>query len=308
MRLPAPSLKPLHRALKALPLGACLALAQAPAAWAWGAAPASQPNSQPVVSVPLRFHGPELLGHTPSLGLRSIFFANSVLGPSRLGGAGYQDSGAFILDGDLRVTRKDTLFSLPLGPLGRVAPAFSTYVGLRGISTATHAVASTGGTSATPGPNDPPAIPVEDRIPTPQASSAPALVGHNLYGGLVAGSEASILLPLGFTAHAGASLSTLVFGMWDRRPAGFLGVPEAYLGGTQNVQRGSINALGVVLPGGSVGVRWGLGKNFSIGLGYELMTLPTDLRAQTGPSFALGRGLSAFSFANVDLRLVDLSF
>lgn len=291
-----------------------LALGPSEGAWAWGAAPASQPSSGPAYGVPLRLHGPEFLNHSLSLGLRPIFFPNGVMGPSRLGGAGYVDSGAFLLDGDLRVTRKDKLFAIPLGPLGHLAPVLSSYVGLRGISAATHVRPSSAPTAKpTVDPDAPPPVTGDDALPpspTPAPTpTPPGLVGHNVIGGIVAGTEARLELPLGFQVHAGGSLSTMLLGTWDRRNAGFLGVPEAYLGGeVPRANRGVLQVGGMVLPGASIGWSWGFADKLTLGMSYELVTVPTDLRLQTGPNVSLGKGLSAFSFVNFDVRLNALSF
>lgn len=251
---------------KLLGLAATLALllAVAPAAQALEFSRSSA-TGEGVVFVPLRLETPRIGPVSADLGVRIAPLLKSALGPANLN-PGYTETTSSLFDAGANLYYHYELADVNL--LGRFNPVIAPYVGARYFG-----------------------------APTSEANlslaNAGAAFSYSQFTGLNYGVRAYSELPLGFSTHAHAGLTTLLSGGWDTRA-----------NGTAVTGAGKVDPRGMTLPSLGIGVGWNFYNVLALSLGYELFNLPTGLRAH---SASLAPGQTTLNTLSVGVRFLFFS-
>lgn len=302
-------------AVGALGLGASPALALS-----WGG---SSTTGKTVFSVPSRTSTPDDWPVSVSFGLRPVWDLSGALGPSKLGGTGFEDSASGLLDADLSLGYNFTPFRLNLGPLGEVAPRITPFVGYRYFGAPTLANNLTPGLTQAATQLEQATRPEQQVAAAANAavtaantigqiSSAKALLGYSQFGGVHLGTRASMDLPFQIRTSALVGLTTLTSGGWDRREANALGLLGAFTGGALPgmgaVEGAQIKVGGATLPVISLSASWRPLPVFGLSLGYDLLVLPTDMRVQGPNQAALSSRRTTINNFNLGVQILNYSF
>jgi hypothetical protein len=190
---------------------------------------------------------------------------SDALGPAKLNPQ-WKDQGSWLIDTDLAIMGNFKLSDIQFGPMGRFRPIISPYLGGRYLAAPTWEAP------------DPLELAKQGFEGVGNVGTA---LSYSQYGGIEYGCKAAIDLPLGFQANAGLGLTTLVSGGWDtrRKDAASLatGSPSSLLDVTA---AGKTNPGLRTLPGLQLGLTWTPVPVFELYVGYEILTLPTNMRAQ----------------------------
>lgn len=294
-----------------------LALALATGLLGLGAAPAaaigfggSSTTGKTVFSVPFRTGTPDGLPVGVNFGFRPIFDLNSALGPSRLGGTGFEDAGSALIDADLSLSYNFTPIELNLGPLGKVAPRVSPFIGYRylGAPTLAQNLTPVVNNATAAGSQDPANAAGAFAQAASDASNAKAILGYSQYGGLHLGSRATADLPFNIRAQGLVGLTSLMSGGWDRREASFLGLLGGFVPGLGATEGAQVKAGGTMLPVLSLGASWNPIPFFGLSIGYDLLILPTDMRLQGANQAALTSRRTTVNTINLGIQVLNYQF
>jgi hypothetical protein len=225
----------------------------------------SSTTGKGITQFPFGFGTPDDLPLGVDFGLRFAPNLSDGLGASNIN-PGLTETNSLLFDADLNLKANFRLADLEMGPAGRFKPILSPYVGYRYLGLPTVEF------------TDPrPALSAGNFTGASQGGSA---ISYSQFGGINYGVKAGVELPLGFEAHAGLGLTTLITGGWDTRKYD----ASSFLGGkapSANVtDSGRIDPGNATLPGLNVGASWNIFHAFEISIGYETYILPTHIRSQ----------------------------
>lgn len=210
----------------------------------------SSTTGKSTLLLPMRTNGAFIgpIGYT--LGLRFGQNVGDMLGPTPAN-PGLQEVGSFLLDADLALSYRYPLADIELA--GRFNPTVGPFLGYRWLGALTgQAKGPTGLQQVLAG--------------NAELAGVVSLAQlHGLHYGVSADSE----LPLGIRAFANAGLTTLTGGGWDNRR------------NSVTVTSGGRLATGLMtLPGVGAGASWSPFPGVTFSAGYDVLALPTGMRAQ----------------------------
>ncbi|MDB5100353.1 MAG: hypothetical protein JWM80_4774 [Cyanobacteria bacterium RYN_339] len=224
----------------------------------------SSTTGKGITMVPFKVGTPRDQPAAVEFGLRWAPGLSDALGAAKLNPQ-WKDQGSWLLDADLVVMGNFKLADMQFGPMGRFRPIISPYLGGRYLGAPTWEA--------------PDAVELAKQG-FEGISSAGTALSYSQYGGVEYGCKAAVDLPLGFAANAGLGLTTLVSGGWDTRRADAASLSSGKLPSLDVTAAGKTNPGLRTLPGLQLGLTWTPVPVFELYVGYEIMTLPTNMRAQ----------------------------
>lgn len=229
---------------KLLGLSAALALSAAIAAPAQALEfSSSSTTGEGLIFVPFRTETPRIGPISVDGGVRFAPFLSKGLGAANVN-PGYTEVTSSLFDVSTNLYYHHELANVEL--LGRFNPVIAPYVGARYLGA--------------------PTSEVNAALTNPAAA-----LSYSQFGGLNYGLRAYSELPLGFNTYAHAGLTTLMTGGWDTRA-----------NSTSVTASGKTATRNMTLPSFGVGLGWNFFNVVALSVGYELFTLPTGLRDQSG--------------------------
>lgn len=249
----------------------------------------SSTTGKGVTSFPLRFASPDSLPVGVELGLRVLPGLSDALGPAGINPT-WLEAQSSLLDADIDVDGHFPLVELSAGPLGRIRPVLSPFLGYRYM-----------GALTTEG-QDPRTAATAGNLAG--ALNPTGAVSYSQFGGINYGVKAGVDLPLGFEAHTGLGLTTLISGGWDTRQTSASQVLSGGLPVGPVTSAGKVSVGGATLPSFTIGASWNAWNMLELYVGYDVFQLPTGMRSEAGSlsgarstlnNFSIGARIFSFS-------------
>lgn len=251
----------------------------------------SATTGKSVFAIPLRFATPASMPVGVEFGLRYLPSLSDALGPARIN-PNLAETFSMLGDADLDLDVNVPVANIPAGPFERIRPILTPYLGYRYLGAVTNEFTDPRTSLASGNPS--------------AASQAGTALSYSQFGGINYGVKAAVGLPLGFEAHAGVGLTTLISGGWDTRKYDASSLAGGKSPSLNVTGAGKIDVGGATLPGFNLGASWTAPLNaLQLSIGYETYVLPTLLRAQTGK---LDGARSVINNLSVGVRILSFAF